>query len=94
MNVRLIVPLFLLAASANLFTTSAQVNTSTISGTVTDESGSGVPNAKVLTTIIATGQQRDAVTKGVGEFFSFRPLQLPVCATFTGIARSARWIPC
>ena len=46
----------------------AQVNTSTISGAVSDESGSGVPNAKITATVIATGQQCDAVTNGVGEF--------------------------
>ena len=68
MNVRFLAALLTLAASVSLSTMHAQVNTSTISGTVVDESGSGVPNAKVVTTIIATGQQRDAVTNGVGEF--------------------------
>ena len=37
----------------------AQVNTSTIAGAVVDETGSAVPNAKVVTTIVATGQQRE-----------------------------------
>ena len=68
MNVRFFAALLTLAASVSLSTMHAQVNTSTISGSVVDESGSGVPNAKVVTTIIATGQQRDAVTNGVGEF--------------------------
>ena len=68
MNVRFFAALLTLAASVSLSTMHAQVNTSTISGSVVDESGSGVPNAKVVTTIIATGQQRDAMTNGVGEF--------------------------
>ena len=64
MNVRFLT----LGASVFFSLMYAQVNTSTISGSVVDDSGSGVPNAKVVTTIIATGQQREAVTNGVGEF--------------------------
>ncbi len=45
----------------------SEVNTSTIFGSVVDESGSGEPNSKVVTAIIATGQQRNAMTDGVGE---------------------------
>lgn len=54
---------FLLAASAW-----AQVNTSTIGGLVTDESGGAVANAKAVATLLATGQQREAVTNAAGEF--------------------------
>jgi hypothetical protein len=68
MRIRSLGSLIVLAALLGGLPTYAQVNTSTISGTVTDESGSAVPNAKVTTTIIATGQQRDGVTNGVGEF--------------------------
>ena len=68
MNFRLLACLLTLAASVSLSTMHAQVNTPTISGSVVDESVSGVPNAKVVTTIIGTGQQRDAVANGVGEF--------------------------
>ena len=68
MNLRLLTPFVTVAAFVSLLTIHAQVNTSTIAGAVMDESGSSVPNAKVVTTIIATGQQRDAVTTGLGEF--------------------------
>lgn len=54
---------FLLAAHAL-----AQVNTSTIGGLVTDESGGAVANAKAVATLLATGQQREAVTNAAGEF--------------------------
>lgn len=54
---------FLLAASVW-----AQVNTSTIGGLVTDESGGAVANAKAVATLLATGQQREAVTNAAGEF--------------------------
>ena len=46
----------------------AQVNTSTIAGAVTDESGSAVPNAKVVITLLGTGQQRETATNDAGEF--------------------------
>lgn len=46
----------------------AQVNTSTIGGTVTDESGGAVANAKAVATLAATGQQREAITNADGEF--------------------------
>src|SRR3954452_7063328 len=68
MNIRSLSHVLALAAFLGLPAVYAQVNTSTISGTVSDESGSAVPNAKVMTTIIATGQQREAVTNAVGEF--------------------------
>ena len=68
MRSRLLSVLFMLGALFAVPSIHAQVNTSTISGAVSDESGSGVPNAKVTATIIATGQQREAVTNDVGEF--------------------------
>ena len=46
----------------------AQVNTSTIAGAVTDETGSAVPNAKVGITLLGTGQQRETATNDAGEF--------------------------
>ena len=46
----------------------AQVNTSTIAGVVTDETGSAVPNAKVGITLLGTGQQRETATNDGGEF--------------------------
>jgi Carboxypeptidase regulatory-like domain len=46
----------------------AQVNTSTIAGSVTDESGGAVANAKAVATLAATGQQREALSNADGEF--------------------------
>ena len=46
----------------------AQTNTSTIAGVVTDESGAPVPDAKVVATLPATGQQREVSTNSSGEF--------------------------
>jgi len=46
----------------------AQVTTSTIAGTVTDESAASVPNAKVAAVLIGTGQQRETTTSSSGEF--------------------------
>ena len=68
MRSRLLSLLFMLGALFAVPSIHAQVNTSTISGAVSDESGSGVPNAKVTATVSATGQQREAVTNAVGEF--------------------------
>ncbi|MCX6590380.1 MAG: TonB-dependent receptor [Acidobacteria bacterium] len=60
--------LFTLAATLLPNLSLAQVNTSTINGAVTDESGAGVPNAKALVTLTATGQIREAMANGAGEF--------------------------
>lgn len=68
MKLACVIRLFIFLAFVVSFPIHAQVNTSAISGTVVDESGAGVPNAKVVATIIATGQQREAVTNGIGEF--------------------------
>src|SRR5207253_7044654 len=46
----------------------AQVNTSAISGVVTDESGSVVPNASVTVTQAATGLIRKVETSTSGEY--------------------------
>lgn len=45
-----------------------QVNTSTIAGSVQDESGSFVPNAKITATMESMGLQREAVTNESGEY--------------------------
>jgi hypothetical protein len=47
---------------------SAQVSTSTIAGVITDQSGSLVSNARVVSTLLATGQQRESVTNSLGEY--------------------------
>jgi len=47
---------------------SAQVNTSTIAGVITDESGSAVPNAKVVATISSIGLQREVTSNENGEY--------------------------
>lgn len=46
----------------------AQVNTSTIAGSVVDESGAAVPNAKVVATISSIGLQREVTTNENGEY--------------------------
>jgi hypothetical protein len=47
---------------------SAQVTTSTLAGTVTDESGAPVPSAEVTVTLGATGLTRKVTTNEVGEY--------------------------
>ena len=47
---------------------SAQITTSTIAGVVTDQSGALVSNARVVATVRATGQQREATTNSAGEY--------------------------
>ncbi len=49
-------------------TLTAQVATSTIAGVVTDSAGAVVPNARVSVSLLATGQQREAVSNGEGEY--------------------------
>jgi hypothetical protein len=63
-----------------------QVNTSTIAGVVTDQSGSGVSNAKVVATLLSTGQQREALTNSVGEYVlpQLAPGAYRINVTFTG----------
>lgn len=46
----------------------AQINTSTIAGVVTDETGGGVPNARVVATLPGTGQQRESTSNNAGEY--------------------------
>jgi hypothetical protein len=46
----------------------AQVNTATLSGTVTDKQGGGVQNAKVTLTNVATGSERSAETDDTGRY--------------------------
>ncbi len=46
----------------------AQVSTSTLAGQVTDESGAGVPNAKVTASIESIGLQREVTTNEAGEY--------------------------
>src|SRR5215510_7473070 len=49
-------------------TVSAQTNTGTIVGTVTDETGAVIPGAKVTTKNLGTGEQRIANADANGEF--------------------------
>src|SRR5260370_41847377 len=46
----------------------AQVNTATLSGTVTDPQGLGVKGAKVTVTNVATGSERSAETEDTGHY--------------------------
>ena len=57
-----------LAAILFCYVAHAQVNTSTIAGVVTDESGSIVPNAKVVATLENIGLQREATSNDSGEY--------------------------
>lgn len=57
-----------LAALLFSFPILAQVNTSTIAGVVSDQTGSGVSGAKVAASLLATGQQRETITNSVGEY--------------------------
>jgi hypothetical protein len=49
-------------------TTCAQTITATINGTVTDQTGAVVPNAKVQVASIATGQEKTVSTDGEGRY--------------------------
>jgi hypothetical protein len=63
-------PLALACLATILFTipVRAQVNTSTIAGVISDQTGSVVANARVVATFLATGQQREARTNSLGEY--------------------------
>lgn len=62
--------LLLIAQAVLILATNAQaqVNTSTIAGLVSDESGSIVPNAKVVASIASIGLQREVTSSSSGEF--------------------------
>jgi hypothetical protein len=65
--------IILLAVSSASLT--AQITTTSISGTVTDRSGASVPNADVTATNVGTGLTRTAKTGSAGEY---RIDQLPI----------------
>ena len=46
----------------------SSVNTSTIAGVISDQTGSVVANARVMATFLATGQQCEARTNNLGEY--------------------------
>jgi hypothetical protein len=48
--------------------TDAQINTATLTGTVTDASGAAVPDAEVSVQSVATGVARTTKTNGTGEY--------------------------
>ena len=58
----------LVLAAFSLALANAQVNTSTLTGTVTDESGSNIPNASITINQVGTGLARAATTANEGEF--------------------------
>jgi hypothetical protein len=64
----------------------AQTNTSTIAGVVTDQSGAAVANAKVVATLLSTGQTRESQTNDAGEFVvpQLAPGSYRVAVTKTG----------
>jgi len=59
----------------------AQITSGTITGLVTDDSGSAVAGASVTVTFTQTGATRTATTSAEGTF-SFQELS-PACTTFT-----------
>ncbi len=69
---------------------SAQVSTSTIAGVIRDETGSVVPNAKVVAVATATGQQRETTTNDAGEYVvpQLSPGVYRVTATASGFQTS------
>src|SRR5579871_6316567 len=56
------------AVIVSTFSLIAQVNTSTIAGVISDQTGSVVSNARVTATLLATGQQRESATNNLGEY--------------------------
>ena len=65
---RLRLPLAVLCLAVFFVSIHAQVNTSTIAGVVSDQTGSVVSNAKVQAATLATGQVREATTNSAGEY--------------------------
>lgn len=59
---------WLLIATPFATSVRAQEITGTISGTLKDQAGAGVPNVKVILTSIDTGQTLEAVTNHVGQY--------------------------
>jgi hypothetical protein len=70
----------------------AQVNTATVTGTITDPAGSVVPNAKVEATNIATSVSTSTVTNNTGRFtLSFVPIgTYSIKVTATGFQTETR----
>src|ERR1700678_2481301 len=86
--------LFVFVFSAMFWTVQAQSNSGSISGTVTDPSGSVVPGATVTVENPVSGYVRTVKTDGAGRFqFSNLPLNpyhLAASATgFGGVAQDA-----
>ncbi|HEY0308078.1 MAG TPA: TonB-dependent receptor [Acidobacteriaceae bacterium] len=65
MRVVMVLAVLVLISSSLLF---AQVNSSTVTGTVTDASGARVPKATVVVTNQATGVSVSTITTGTGEY--------------------------
>ncbi|HSU33897.1 MAG TPA: TonB-dependent receptor [Bryobacteraceae bacterium] len=65
---RCIVTIFLSACVLLVTPCAAQLATAELTGTVTDQSGADVPNAKVTVTKIDTGLSRSVVTDGSGNY--------------------------
>src|ERR1700722_5187344 len=87
---RVLTAIFLLLASMCVM--QAQVTTGTISGTLTDSTGSVVPGAKVVILNESTGITRETTTNGAGAY-SAPSLSLGnyrVTASLTGFETAAR----
>src|ERR1700730_15126249 len=63
-------PLFYAVSLLLIFggTTCAQVESSSLTGTVTDQQGKRIPHAKVRATQVATGLQRETETTSQGNY--------------------------
>jgi len=71
---------------------SAQIDTGTITGLVTDDSGAPMPGVAVTVTALTTGQARTAVTNELGRYFvsALQPTRYSVKADIQGFATVVR----
>jgi len=69
MKIRIALGVLLLTLSA-LGCIAQSLNTSQISGTVTDSSGAAIPNATVILKQTSTGMTRTVNTNGVGQYIA------------------------
>ena len=67
-SVKFLAPLFAAALSLALSAAASAQSTATLQGTVTDQQGAVVPNAKVTVRLRATGAERTAQTDSEGNY--------------------------
>src|SRR5262245_8326252 len=67
-TLRIFIPLGILALLSFAGLSNAQIETGQITGTVVDQTGAGIPNAKVTVKAVATGVERQTTTTSVGTY--------------------------